>query len=208
MPRWQADSSGFVSRLAAVRPVRQERKPHVLAERLGQQLQIVMVASRARARPDRTVARARSGEQIAITWGDIDSFNNAVVFRRASSRGVVRPTKDGEEGRVPMTSRVAAALKSILLAEGHGSPCGGCAIPGSSPPFSRPFAPGGSAVRGASAIDEDTLDADAIIRWLGASDGAAATFASELVRRRLAFDNSIAHAVRCAVEAGRIEDRR
>jgi hypothetical protein len=60
-------------------------------------------------------------------------------------------------------------------------------------------------VRGASAIDADTLDADAIIGWLGASDRAVATFASELVRRRLAFDDSIARAVRCAVEAGRIE---
>ncbi len=34
---------------------------------------------------------------------------------------------------------------------------------------------------------------------------AVATFASELVRRRLAFDKSIARAVRCAVEAGRIQ---
>ncbi len=40
-------------------------------------------------------------------------------------------------------------------------------------------------VRGASAIDADTLDADVITGWLGASDPALATFASELVRRRL-----------------------
>ncbi len=46
-------------------------------------------------------------------------------------------------------------------------------------------------VRGASAIDADTLDADAIIGWLGASDRAIATFASELARRRLAFDAAL-----------------
>jgi integrase len=61
---------------------------------------------------------ARSGEQIAITWGDIDWFNNHVVFRRASSRGVVGPTKDGEERRVPMTPRLAEALKAIRHLKG------------------------------------------------------------------------------------------
>lgn len=61
---------------------------------------------------------ARSGEQIAITWGDIEWFNNTIVFRRASSRGVVGPTKDGEERRVPMTPRLAQALKGIRHLKG------------------------------------------------------------------------------------------
>jgi integrase len=55
---------------------------------------------------------ARSGEQIAITWGDLDFHNRQVIFRRASSRGVVGPTKSGKERRVPMTARLAAALKA------------------------------------------------------------------------------------------------
>jgi len=53
---------------------------------------------------------ARSGEQIAFTWGDIDWHNNFVIFRRGSSRGVVGPTKDGDERRVPMTPALAQAL--------------------------------------------------------------------------------------------------
>ena len=56
---------------------------------------------------------ARSGEQIAITWGDIDWHNNFVVFRKASSRGVVGPTKDGDERRVPMTPQLVDALRKI-----------------------------------------------------------------------------------------------
>jgi integrase len=61
---------------------------------------------------------ARSGEQIALTWGDLDFHRRQVIFRRASSRGRVGPTKSGKERRVPMTERLAAALKVIRHLKG------------------------------------------------------------------------------------------
>lgn len=56
---------------------------------------------------------ARSGEQIAIQWGDLDFRNRLVVFRRASSRGHVGHTKSRRERRVPMTERLARALLAV-----------------------------------------------------------------------------------------------
>ena len=36
---------------------------------------------------------ARAGEQLALSWADIDWHNHLVVFRRSSTRGIVGPTK-------------------------------------------------------------------------------------------------------------------
>jgi integrase len=54
---------------------------------------------------------ARAGEQLALEWGDIDWHNNLVVFRRSSTRGEIGPTKSGRERKVPMTERLATALR-------------------------------------------------------------------------------------------------
>ena len=56
---------------------------------------------------------ARAGEQLALEWGDIDWHNNLVVFRRSSTRGEVGPTKSGRERKVPMTERLAEALRRM-----------------------------------------------------------------------------------------------
>lgn len=56
---------------------------------------------------------ARSGEQIALQWGDLDFTNRLVVLRRASSRGKVGSTKSRRERRVPMTERLARALLAV-----------------------------------------------------------------------------------------------
>ena len=72
---------------------------------------------------------ARSGEQIALEWADIDWHNHLVVFRKASSRGVIGPTKDSEERKVRMTVQLESALKktrhlrsSLVFCQGDGKP--------------------------------------------------------------------------------------
>lgn len=54
---------------------------------------------------------ARVSEQLAIEWGDLDFTNGFVVFRRATIRGEVGPTKSGRERKVPMTETLKQALK-------------------------------------------------------------------------------------------------
>ncbi len=56
---------------------------------------------------------ARAGEQLALSWGDIDWHNHLVVFRRSSTRGIVGPTKSGRERKVPLTGKLEAALRRI-----------------------------------------------------------------------------------------------
>jgi integrase len=56
---------------------------------------------------------ARAGEQLALQWGDIDWYNHLVVFRRSSTRGIVGPTKSGRERKVPLTTKLEAALRKI-----------------------------------------------------------------------------------------------
>jgi integrase len=56
---------------------------------------------------------ARAGEQLALEWGDIDWHNNLVMFRRSSTRGEVGPTKSGRERKVPLTERLAEALRRV-----------------------------------------------------------------------------------------------
>jgi integrase len=40
---------------------------------------------------------ARAGEQLALSWGDIDWYNHLVVFRRSSTRGIAIKTSRGTE---------------------------------------------------------------------------------------------------------------
>lgn len=56
---------------------------------------------------------ARQGEQLGLSWGDIDWQNNLVVFRRALIEGEVGPTKSGKVRKVPLTASFRAALKAI-----------------------------------------------------------------------------------------------
>ena len=56
---------------------------------------------------------ARAGEQLALSWGDIDWHNHLVVFRRSSTRGIVGPTKSGRERKVPLTGKLETALRRI-----------------------------------------------------------------------------------------------
>lgn len=56
---------------------------------------------------------ARAGEQLAVEWGDLDWHNKQVVFRRSSTRGVVGPTKNGRERRVPMTRTLETTLHDL-----------------------------------------------------------------------------------------------
>jgi integrase len=50
---------------------------------------------------------------LVLEWGDLDLHNHQVIFRRASSRGVVGPTKSGKGRRVPMTERLHETLKAV-----------------------------------------------------------------------------------------------
>ena len=56
---------------------------------------------------------ARSGEQLAIAWGDIDWHNRLVVFRSAFSRKKLGTTKDSETRKVPLTPALEAALREL-----------------------------------------------------------------------------------------------
>ncbi len=56
---------------------------------------------------------ARAGEQVAFEWGDIDWYNKLVIFRRSSALGRVGPTKSGKDRKVPMTTDLQGALKTI-----------------------------------------------------------------------------------------------
>jgi hypothetical protein len=61
----------------------------------------------------RVKAPDAGGEQLALSWGDIDWYNHLVVFRRSSTRRIVGPTKSGRERKVPLTAKLEAALRKI-----------------------------------------------------------------------------------------------
>ena len=61
---------------------------------------------------------ARAGEQLAFEWQDLDFHNRLVVFRRSSTNGIVGPTKSGKERKVPLTTALEAALRSIRHVRG------------------------------------------------------------------------------------------
>jgi integrase len=56
---------------------------------------------------------ARAGEQIAFEWADLDLHNKLVVIRRSSTHGIVGPTKNGKERKIPLTKSLELALKAI-----------------------------------------------------------------------------------------------
>jgi integrase len=58
-------------------------------------------------------AGMRMGEIIALEWKDVDFPSGNLRIRRSSWYGVVGTTKGGRERVVPMTRRLAAALKAV-----------------------------------------------------------------------------------------------
>ena len=59
---------------------------------------------------------ARAGEQIALTWDDLDFVNHKVIIRRSSGKGrkaLVGPTKSGHERKVDLTVTLEEALKEL-----------------------------------------------------------------------------------------------
>jgi integrase len=72
---------------------------------------------------------ARAGEQLAFEWQDLDLYNQLLVFRRSSTKGIVGPTKSGRERKVPLTQSLNVALRCIrhlkgplVFCNGDGSP--------------------------------------------------------------------------------------
>lgn len=61
---------------------------------------------------------ARAGEQLAFEWQDLDTRNKFVVLRRSSTNGIVGPTKNGKERKVPITGSLEDALRKIRHAKG------------------------------------------------------------------------------------------
>ncbi len=57
-------------------------------------------------------AGLRLGEIVALEWTDIDFIRNVIQVQRAEWRGVVDRPKGGKTRLVPMTTRLAAALKA------------------------------------------------------------------------------------------------
>jgi integrase len=57
-------------------------------------------------------AGLRQGEIIALEWGDIDLVAGHLTVRRSVWRGIVGSPKSGRDRKVPLTSRLAAALRA------------------------------------------------------------------------------------------------
>lgn len=55
----------------------------------------------------------RAGEVRALQWGDIDYRRNEITVLRAESRGVIDKPKSGAGRRVPLPSRLKAALSEL-----------------------------------------------------------------------------------------------
>jgi integrase len=58
-------------------------------------------------------AGLRQGEVIALQWGDVDFVANTLTVRSSSWRGIVGSTKSGRERKIPLTVRLASALKAL-----------------------------------------------------------------------------------------------
>jgi len=56
-------------------------------------------------------AGLRSGEMVALEWGDIDFAKGQVCVQRSAWKGQVASTKGGRLRYVPMTRRLATALR-------------------------------------------------------------------------------------------------
>lgn len=50
---------------------------------------------------------------MALEWGDVDLVAGVLTVRRSSWKGVIGTPKSGRERKVPLTSRLKAALKAV-----------------------------------------------------------------------------------------------
>jgi integrase len=57
-------------------------------------------------------AGLRQGEIIALEWGDVDLVAATLTVRRSSWRGHVGSPKSGRDRKVPLTKRLAGALRA------------------------------------------------------------------------------------------------
>lgn len=57
-------------------------------------------------------AGLRQGEIIALEWGDVDLVAGTLTARRSSWRGHLGSPKSGRDRKIPLTKRLAAALKA------------------------------------------------------------------------------------------------
>jgi integrase len=57
-------------------------------------------------------AGLRQGEIIALEWGDVDLVAGTITVRRSSWRGFVGTPKSGRDRKIPLTMRLAAALRA------------------------------------------------------------------------------------------------
>lgn len=57
-------------------------------------------------------AGLRQGEIIALEWGDVDLVAATLTVRRSSWRGHVGSPKSGQDRKIPLTKRLAVALKA------------------------------------------------------------------------------------------------
>ena len=59
-------------------------------------------------------AGLRRGEMVALEWPDVDFKRNQIIVARADWEGEIGTPKGGKTRRVPMTTRLAAALQAII----------------------------------------------------------------------------------------------
>ncbi|MHB1469706.1 MAG: tyrosine-type recombinase/integrase [Solirubrobacteraceae bacterium] len=80
-------------------------------------------AQRAEDRQDAEIVRVaayaglRSGELLALRWGDVDFAGSALTVSRAISAGVLSSTKSGKVRRIPLADQAAAALERVSQRE-------------------------------------------------------------------------------------------
>ena len=74
-------------------------------------------------------AGLRQGEMIALEWGDLDLVTGTMTVQRSSWRGQIGTPKSGRERKVPLTTRLRAALRAhrhlkseLVFCHADGSP--------------------------------------------------------------------------------------
>lgn len=74
-------------------------------------------------------AGLRQGEIIALEWGDVDLVARVLTVRRSSWRGFVGTPKSGRDRKIPLTARLASALRAsrhlrsdLVFCQQDGSP--------------------------------------------------------------------------------------
>jgi integrase len=63
-------------------------------------------------------AGLRLGELLALEWADIDFKNGLLTVMRNDCRGSIGAPKSGRDRKIPLTTRVTAALKEIRYLKG------------------------------------------------------------------------------------------